>query len=80
MFVCDDEYATIGTVNLDYRSFIHHYECGLWMYKEASILDMKADFLDTASSDGIRMNLKKIRRPWIICILKDILKIFAPLF
>jgi len=26
------------------------------------------------------MNLKKIRRPWIICILKDILKIFAPLF
>lgn len=80
MFVCDDEYATVGTVNLDYRSFIHHYECGLWLYKESSIIDMKADFLNTAENDGIKMNLKKLRRPWIIRIFKDILKIFAPLF
>lgn len=32
LFVCDDKVATIGTVNMDYRSFALHFECGAWMY------------------------------------------------
>ncbi|EET58317.1 phospholipase D domain protein [Marvinbryantia formatexigens DSM 14469] len=32
-FVCDDRFAVCGTINLDYRSLAHHYECGVWMYR-----------------------------------------------
>ena len=43
-FVCDDEFATVGSVNLDYRSLYLHFECGLWMYKSAAVADVKRDF------------------------------------
>ena len=32
-YVVDDIYAMIGTINLDYRSLVHHFENGVWMYK-----------------------------------------------
>ena len=31
LFLCDDRTATVGTVNLDYRSLFLHFECGAWM-------------------------------------------------
>lgn len=47
MFVCDDLYATVGTVNLDYRSLFLHFECGVWMYQTESIPDIKSDIEQT---------------------------------
>lgn len=32
-FVCDDEIAVVGTINLDYRSLYLHFEDGVWIYK-----------------------------------------------
>ena len=32
-FVVDDEYAVVGTINLDYRSLYLHFECAARMYK-----------------------------------------------
>jgi cardiolipin synthase len=29
-FVVDDKMAIVGTVNMDYRSYYLHYECGVW--------------------------------------------------
>jgi len=46
-FICDDEYATVGTVNLDFRSLYLHFECGVWMYRCRVITDIKRDFEDT---------------------------------
>lgn len=46
-FICDDKYATVGTVNLDFRSLYLHFECGVWMYRTAVIEKIKADFEDT---------------------------------
>jgi cardiolipin synthase len=31
VFVSDNDTATVGTVNLDYRSFFHHFECGTFI-------------------------------------------------
>ncbi len=47
MFVCDDETAVVGTINLDYRSLALHYECGAFMYKSSAVLKVKEDFLLT---------------------------------
>ncbi len=30
-FVCDDEIATVGSVNLDFRSLYLHFECGVFL-------------------------------------------------
>ena len=37
MFVSDDSVATVGTVNLDYRSLYLHFECGVCLYNTESI-------------------------------------------
>ena len=32
VFVSDDDTATVGTINLDYRSLYLHFECGTFIY------------------------------------------------
>ena len=46
-FVCDDEIAVVGTINLDYRSLYLHFEDGVWIYRNQVIYDIKKDFTDT---------------------------------
>jgi cardiolipin synthase len=46
-FVVDDQFATVGTVNMDYRSLYLHFECGVWMSGSSAIADVRRDFLDT---------------------------------
>lgn len=31
-YLVDDNQAMIGTINLDYRSLVHHFENGVWIY------------------------------------------------
>ena len=39
----DDETAMLGTINLDDRSLVHHFENGVWMYRCDCLRDLKAD-------------------------------------
>ena len=47
VFVSDNEKAVVGTINLDYRSLYHHFECAAYMYKTSCIADIEDDFQDT---------------------------------
>ena len=47
MFVCDDREAVVGTINLDYRSLYHHFECAAWMYDVGCIGEIEADYQRT---------------------------------
>lgn len=49
VFVSDDIKAIVGTINLDYRSLYHHFECATYMYKTECIGDIENDFQDTLS-------------------------------
>ena len=40
----DDEIATVGTINLDYRSLYLHFENGVVLYDKPAIKDIYADF------------------------------------
>ena len=42
--VSDDQVATVGTINLDYRSLYLHFEDGVFFYGGKIIGDVKADF------------------------------------
>lgn len=44
VFLADDDFLTIGTINLDFRSLYLHFENGVWLYKSAIIQDVSADF------------------------------------
>lgn len=79
VFSCDGREAVVGTINMDYRSFYHHFECALYMYGTDCIKDIESDFSET---------LKKCRKvteetikkePLSVKITGFLLKFFAPL-
>ncbi len=77
--VADDKYASTGTVNLDYRSFYLHFECGVWLYNTDSVLQIKNDFLKTVEV-SCEVSLEKCRNISFIRKLgRSILSAFAPL-
>lgn len=43
----DDEIATVGTINFDYRSFYHHFECGVLLYQARAVKELKTDMEKT---------------------------------
>ena len=55
VFLCDDLHAVVGTVNLDYRSLRHHFECASYLYRLPVLEDIKEDFrLTQEKSQQIR--------------------------
>lgn len=46
-YLVDDNSAMIGTINLDYRSLVHHFENGVWMYQCKAVVDLKKDMNET---------------------------------
>ena len=79
MFVVDDEYAVIGTINLDYRSLYLHYECATWLYKTQTIFEIKEDIEETlAVSEHITLE-KYNKTPVSYRLLFSFLRIFSPL-
>lgn len=78
-FVCDDKVATVGTVNLDYRSLYLHFECGVFMYRSQAVMQVKRDALDTIRRSR-EMSLEFCQnRNIFIRILQLVLRLFAPL-
>ena len=47
VFVSDDREAVVGTINMDYRSLYHHFECAAYLYDIPCIPQIEADFQQT---------------------------------
>ena len=77
--VSDDECATCGTINMDYRSLHMHYECGVLISENQAVMDIKNDFLETVKqSERISYQSWK-KRPLRHKVIQWILKIFSPM-
>lgn len=78
IFVCDDCYATVGTINLDYRSLYLHFECGVFLTYCKELFKIKEDALRTMEQSMlITADRAKKKLPIRICQL--LLKVFAPI-
>ena len=77
-YLADDEYAMIGTINLDYRSLVHHFENGVWMYRCECIKNMKEDFMETLEK-SIRIEKDPMGSSLLMRIIRSLVKIFSPL-
>lgn len=79
VFISDDHIATVGTLNLDYRSLYLHFECGLYLEDVKCIKDIKRD-LDETIAKSHKITNKEARPGLIKSIWQAILRLFAPLF
>ncbi len=76
--VADGDKAFVGTVNLDYRSLVHHYECGAVMYKTPCIADIKADFDQTLEFSG-EITRDNFRMGFWASLVNTFLTLFSPM-
>lgn len=77
-FVSDDRVATVGTVNLDYRSLYLHFECGVVLYDSRAVADVKEDFLRILPVCQ-EIALEDCRNNVLVRTTQELLRIFAPL-
>jgi len=78
-FVVDDEFAVVGTINLDYRSLYLHFECGVWLFKTKSVLEIKEDYLQTLAVSQL-ITLEECHHvKWYKKLARSLLRLFAPL-
>ncbi len=78
-FAVDDVYATVGTVNMDYRSMFLHFENGVWLCGGPTVLKVKEDILDTLEKSR-EITLEDARNHSFFRLLfRSLLRMFAPL-
>lgn len=78
IFVSDDEVATVGTVNLDYRSLYLHFECGTALYQCPAVAQVKADFQRTLAASQ-ELTLADCRPSLPVRLFQELLRLAAPL-
>ena len=78
-FVADGEKAIVGSINLDYRSLYHHFECAVYIYKNRVIDAIEADFQETVQKSILitEEEYKKVNAAQRI--IGSIAKMFGPL-
>jgi len=78
VFVSDDNIATVGTINLDYRSLYLHFECGLYLENAKVIEDIKKDVVETINKSHL-VTEREATPKFFKAIWQAILRLFAPL-
>lgn len=79
MIVSDDDIAVVGTINMDFRSFFMHFECGTVLYGGKAVKDVSSDLKEIMgmSREIDETWFKNIS--WPVSILASLLRLFAPL-
>ncbi|MGS4811187.1 cardiolipin synthase [Streptococcus sp. Z554] len=76
--IVDDRFAAVGTINLDYRSLVHHYENAVLLYKTESIADIRKDFEDIFEVSQ-EIFSDTINPTWYQMMIKEVTQLFAPM-
>lgn len=79
VMVADGQKATVGTVNLDFRSLYLHFECGTFMYRHPEIKAIEEDFQKTLVKCQ-HLTLADCKKfPLHTTLIGSALRIFGPL-
>ena len=79
VFVSDDRKAVVGTINLDYRSLYHHFECATYLYRTSCVAEIEADFAATRERCQEITHDDWKTNPLMTRIVATLLRLFAPL-
>ncbi len=78
VYYVDGKYAMVGTVNLDYRSLVHHFENGVLLYKTKSINKIKNDLLSVFENSNL-VKKEELKNSIFQRFIRSLVSIFAPL-
>ena len=76
--IVDDRFAAVGTINLDYRSLVHHYENAVLLYKTESIADIRKDF-EEIFEQSQEIFPGELKPTWYQMMIKEVTQLFAPM-
>jgi cardiolipin synthase len=77
--ISDNRKAVVGSVNLDYRSFYLHYECGVYMFQTRQIARIEDDFQRCLRVSKLQTLEDVKKRPLHMKISGYFMKVMAPL-
>ncbi len=77
-YLSDDMTAMVGTINLDYRSLVHHFENGVWMYGSSCLTEIKKDIQETMDK-SILVTRDMLKVNVFVLFMRAFVRIFAPL-
>ena len=79
LMVSDDMLSTVGSTNVDFRSFEHNFEVNAFMYDMVTALQMKEIFmLDQRECTQVFLKYW-IKRPWPQIAMESVVRLLAPL-
>ncbi|MBE5733146.1 MAG: cardiolipin synthase [Clostridiales bacterium] len=76
LMVADDKVAFVGTINMDFRSLLHHFECGVDIIGGESVLAIKNDIQNVIDKSEDKKDFKMNKFVSLLC---SVLRIFFPL-
>lgn len=75
--VADGEIALLGTINMDYRSFQLHYECGAAFYGAPVIADVVKDMEGVMARSQTVDLVRWGKRSWFRRVMEKVLRVFS---
>ena len=79
LMVSDDEFSTVGSTNVDFRSFEHNFEVNAFIYDAETALQMREVFL-LDQRNSVQIHLKNwVKRPWWRKAAESVVRLLAPL-
>lgn len=77
--VCDGKAATVGTINLDFRSLYLHFENGVFLYDYDAVADIRKDFDEIFAVSNEVTEKYKNDISTVLQIGQSILRLVSPL-
>ena len=75
--LADGKLAMVSTINFDFRSLVHHFECGAVLYQNPCLKDIHDDFLKMIEKSTIvSADFKQSKKNRLLC---SIIKLIYPL-
>lgn len=79
LWVSDDEWASVGSTNMDFRSFEHNFEANAFFYDKDMAFHLKEIFLTDQKKCLLLSRKLWSKRSWSNKILESIVRLLAPL-
>ena len=79
VFVSDDDTATVGSINLDFRSLYLHFENGVFIYDNPEVQKVEEDFQNTLAKCH-KVTVTEVRNRGVLMkVAGQVLRLVAPL-
>ena len=79
LWVSDDEFASVGSTNMDFRSFEHNFEANVFFYDKDTVKTLKNVFLDDQKHCLLLSRKIWEQRSWKNKVMESVVRLLAPL-